>query len=65
MAPTLVDGYPEAGSYVRPIIYDAVKEQFDELVQRAHSCEQYIKYECYQSKLLSSSGQSQITYHSR
>jgi hypothetical protein len=56
MSPTLVNGYPEAGSYVRPIVYNVEKEQFDELVGRAHECEQYIKYECYQSKLLSSAG---------
>ncbi len=55
--PVKVDGYQEPGSYVRPIIYQGMhKEQFDELIGRAGSCEQYIKYECYQSKLLSDPG---------
>ena len=56
-APTLVNGYQEPGSYVRPIDYHSMyREQFDEIVARASSCEQYIKYECYTSKLLVDAG---------
>ncbi|ELU06489.1 hypothetical protein CAPTEDRAFT_45779, partial [Capitella teleta] len=56
MAPTLVNGYPGAGSYLRTISYEMDMEQIDELIARAQSCEQYIKYECYQSRLLSNPG---------
>jgi len=53
----LVDGYPGAGEYVRPVIYDAPsKEELDAIIARASTCEQYIKYTCYQSKLLSDAG---------
>ena len=56
-APTLVNGYQDPGSYVRPIEYnDMYREQFDELIKRATSCEQYIKYKCYTSRLLASAG---------
>lgn len=58
MAPTLVNGYPGAGSYLRTISYEMDMEQIDELIARAQSCEQYIKYECYQSRLLSNPGGS-------
>ena len=56
MNPTLVDGYPDAGSYVRPVTYVTFREQFEEQVQRSYECEQYIKYRCFQSKLLSDAG---------
>jgi len=50
----LVDGYPGPGEYVRPVIYDAPsKEELDAIIARASNCEQYIRYICYQSKLLS------------
>jgi len=50
----LVDGYPGPGEYVRPVVYDApTKEELDAIIARATRCEQYIKYVCYQSKLLS------------
>ena len=56
-APTLVNGYQDPGSYVRPInYYGMYREQFDELVERASSCEQYIKYLCYTSRLLADAG---------
>ena len=52
-----VDGFADPGSYVRPIRYDAPqREQLDALIGRAFSCEQYIKYTCFQSKLLSDAG---------
>lgn len=52
----LVDGYAEPGSYVRTIVYDTLKEEIDEIINRALRCEQYIKYTCFQSKLLSDAG---------
>ena len=60
----LVDGYPEPGSYVRPINYNvALKEEIDEIINRAFSCEQYIKYTCFQSKLLTDAGQRSLDYY--
>ena len=56
MEEMLVDGYAEPGSYVRSIVYDTLKEEIDEIVARALNCEQYIKYTCFQSKLLSDAG---------
>lgn len=56
--PTLVKGYQEPGSYVRPVIYPAYREQFDELIMRAYSCEQRIKWECMNARLLSDAGSS-------
>jgi len=54
MEELLVDGYPGPGEYVRPVIYDAPsKEELDAIIGRASTCEQYIRYICYQSKLLS------------
>ncbi len=55
--PTVVNGYQEPGSYVRPIKYTAtIREQFDELVARTTYCEQYIKYKCFNSRLLGDAG---------
>lgn len=56
MEEMLVDGYPEPGSYVRTIVYVTLKEEIDEIINRAFKCEQYIKYTCFQSKLLSDAG---------
>ena len=52
----LVDGYPGPGSYVRPINYVTGREETETIIARAIYCEQYIKYTCYQSKLLSDAG---------
>ena len=60
MNPTLVDGYPGPGSYVRDVMYDTTKEEIDTIISRARYCEQYIRYECYQSKLLTDAGQLNI-----
>jgi len=50
----VVDGYPGPGEYVRDVHYDAPSyEELDAIIARADSCEQYIRYTCYQSKLLS------------
>ena len=55
--PTVVNGYQEPGSYVRPIIYPVKeREQFDEFILRSYSCEQYIRYKCWNSRLLSDAG---------
>ena len=52
--PTVVNGYQEPGSYVRQIIYPVKeREQFDELIERSDKCEQYIRYKCWNSRLLS------------
>ncbi len=57
--PTVVNGYQEPGSYVRPIIYPVKeREQFDEFVDRSYKCEQYIRYKCWNSRLLSDAGLS-------
>ncbi len=59
--PTVVNGYQEPGSYVRPIIYPIKeREQFDKFVERAKSCEQYIRYKCWNSRLLSDAGNAII-----
>jgi len=61
MEEMLVDGYAGAGQYERPIIYDAPsKEELDAIIERAVDCEQYIRYTCYQSKLLSDAGMSSL-----
>jgi len=58
--PTRVVGYQEPGSYVRPIMYPAIREQFDEIIRRAQSCEQYIKYACHSSRLLADAATGDI-----
>ncbi len=43
---------------MRPIGYPVhEREQFDEFVERAYTCEQYIRYKCWNSRLLSDAGQ--------
>jgi contactin associated protein-like 2 len=57
----LVDGYPGPGSYVRPVVYDApTKEELDAIIARSSTCEQYIRYTCYQSKLLSDASSTDL-----
>ena len=60
--PTVVNGYQEPGSYVRPIIYPQVteREQFDEFIARSYTCEQYIRYKCWNSRLLSDAGTKDV-----
>ena len=44
---------------MRPIDYNGMyREQFDELVNRASTCRQYIKYECQASRLLADAGET-------
>ena len=51
---TLVKGYESPGSYQRNIRYDISMEQIGAIVKQSTNCEQFIKYECYSSVLLSS-----------
>ena len=56
-SPTVVNGYSAAGSYVRPINYGIKeREHWDALINRATECEQYIRYRCWDSRLLSDAG---------
>ena len=51
-----VDGYQDAGSYIRPILYDTKRENFDKLIPRSQECEQYVKWYCQGARLLTHSG---------
>ena len=55
-ARTRVVGYQDPGSYVRPIIYPAQREQFDEIIERAETCEQSISWTCHSARLLEDAG---------
>ncbi|CAB4023129.1 Hypothetical predicted protein, partial [Paramuricea clavata] len=46
---TLVNGYESAGSYKRKIKYDISMEQIVAIMNQSKNCEQFIKYECYDS----------------
>ena len=48
---TLVDGYEDRGSYRRKIKYDISMQQIVAIMNQSKNCEQFIKYECYHSKL--------------
>ena len=51
---TLVDGYDGYGSYSRNVTYNETSLiQLASLTASSSHCEQFIKYECYQSLLLS------------
>ena len=66
----LVDGYKSSGSYSRDIHYErASLSQLASLTRVSLHCEQFIKYECYDSRILSdgiawwvSRDSSQMTY---
>ena len=49
---TLVEGYELQGTYKRKINYDISMEQIIAIVKQSKNCEQFIKYECYDSSLL-------------
>ena len=52
-ARTLVNGYSGRGSYSRDVKYNGVtKAQLVSLTGVSQKCEQFIKYECYDSRLL-------------
>jgi hypothetical protein len=54
--PTEVRGYHLPGSYIQDISYDAPFEQIVELVNRSTSCQQKLKYECLNARLLNTPG---------
>ena len=49
---TYVNGYEAAGSYKRKINYDISMEHIVAIMKQSKYCEQFIKYECYESVLL-------------
>ena len=49
---TPVDGYETEGSYKRMITYEISMEQIVAIIDQSKNCEQFIKYECYDSSLL-------------
>ena len=51
---TLVKGYEVHGSYKRKINYDISMEQIVAIIKQSKNCEQFIKYDCYDSQLLRS-----------
>lgn len=54
-ARTLVDGFDIDGSYKRDIVYTGANlSQIVGLVNISAGCRQFIKYECFQSRLLAS-----------
>ncbi|XP_028393398.1 neurexin-4-like isoform X2 [Dendronephthya gigantea] len=46
---TFVTGYDPAGSYKRKIKYGVSMEQIVAIMKQSKNCEQFIKYECYDS----------------
>ena len=46
-----VDGYESAGSYSRKIKYDLPMERITAIIKTSMKCEQFIKYQCYDSGL--------------
>ena len=53
---TLVKGYDPAGSYKRKIKYDISMEQIVAIMKQSMNCEQFIKYQCFQSRLFRAAG---------
>ena len=53
---TFVKGYNPAGSYKRKIKYDISMEQIVAIMKQSKNCEQFIKYECYHSRLFLDGG---------
>ena len=51
-----VKGFPEKGSFIQDIIYDADLDQIEALLNRSESCRQRINYACKHSKLFNSPG---------
>ncbi|XP_028402989.1 neurexin-4-like [Dendronephthya gigantea] len=52
---TLVDGYEKAGSYKGKIKYNISMEQIVAIINQSNNCEQFIKYECFNSGLFKNS----------
>ena len=53
---TLVKGYDPPGSYKRKINYDTSIKQIVAIIKQSKNCEQFIKYECFQSRLFRDGG---------
>ena len=53
---TEVRGYNSPGSYIQDIKYDAPFEQIVEVVNRSTYCQQKLKYECLNARLLNTPG---------
>ena len=49
---TFVNGFESRGSYKRKINYDISMTQIVAIMKQSKNCEQFIKYECYDSALL-------------
>ena len=49
---TLVKGFESQGANMRKITYDISMEQIIAIIKQSKNCEQFIKYECYDSVLL-------------
>ncbi|KAG1681270.1 Neurexin-4 [Nymphon striatum] len=49
--PTQVNGFNAPGSFIQDIIYNAGMDEIVQLVNRSHSCKQFIKYRCHKSRL--------------
>ena len=52
---TLVSGHERPGSYKRKVKYEISMKQIVAIINQSKSCEQFIKYECYDSMLLTDS----------
>ena len=51
---TFVDGHESEGYYEKKIKYDIPMEQIVAIINQSRNCEQFIKYECYDSTLVGS-----------
>ncbi|XP_028393205.1 neurexin-4-like [Dendronephthya gigantea] len=60
---TLVKGYEVPGSYNRTIKYEISIEQIVAIMNQSINCEQFIRYECYHSRLLKGSFGSWVSRH--
>ena len=47
-------GNEAPGSYMQRIEYEATMEQIEDLIQHSEQCEQFVRYECTNAKLLNS-----------
>ena len=53
---TFVSGFDPKGSYKRNISYDISMEQIVAIMRHSENCEQFIKYECWESMLFGHGG---------
>ncbi len=50
---TKVDGFEDEGSYKKDVTYKITMERIVAIINKSKNCEQFIRYECYGSNLLS------------